>query len=504
MTIVVAVVRLVLAGVFIVSAIAKLRDRSGSRAGVEAFGVPAAFVGLVAGALPVVELACAALLLLPDPFATAGAVGSLALLLAFTVAIVVNLAQGKHPECHCFGDLGEGGGIGWMTVVRNAALMVFSAVSLIGAGGLRSVPATLADLSATEGAVLAGLGLLTAALVAMGLALQTLMQRYGSVLLRLEALEQATGVAAPRPAPDFRLADLGGVTVTRDDVLNGNRPAMLVFISPTCRNCTELLPDLTAWQNDPDHPFSVVVISDGSVQENLTKLDDVGPLRVLLQPDFSVSDAYGIQGTPAAVVVGTDARLAGSPAHALDEVRSLHRTLIDMMAEGQSPGPAHQHVHQIESRPIEVGDPVPGDVLVTSEDGLELPLAQALGDEALLLFWRSDCGFCEQILEDVRELEASTPIRIVSGSDPASLRATGLISTVLRDPTGALESWLRVPGTPSAAWVRQGALDSSVGVGGPEVLALLHDRSRPRARSNTDLDHSLQFEAENSVTRTMR
>jgi len=280
MTIVVAVVRLVLAGVFIVSAIAKLRDRPGSRAGVEAFGVPAAFVGLVAGALPVVELACAALLLLPDPFATAGAVGSLALLLAFTVAIVVNLAQGKHPECHCFGDLGEGGGIGWMTVVRNAALMVFSAVSLIGAGGLRSVPATLADLSATEGAVLAGLGLLTAALVAMGLALQTLMQRYGSVLLRLEALEQATGVAAPRPAPDFRLADLGGVTVTRDDVLNGNRPAMLVFISPTCRNCTELLPDLTAWQNDPDHPFSVVVISDGSVQENLTKLDDVGPLRV--------------------------------------------------------------------------------------------------------------------------------------------------------------------------------------------------------------------------------
>ena len=127
MTIVVAVVRLVLAGVFIVSAIAKLRDRSGSRAGVEAFGVPAVFVGLVAGALPVVELACAALLLLPDPFATVGAVGSLALLLAFTVAIVVNLVQGKHPECHCFGDLGESGGIGWATVARNVALMVLPA-----------------------------------------------------------------------------------------------------------------------------------------------------------------------------------------------------------------------------------------------------------------------------------------------------------------------------------------------------------------------------------------
>src|SRR3954447_10978042 len=112
MSIVVAVARLVLALVFVVSAVAKVRDREGSREAVVAFGVPSLLVGGVAAGLPVAELVCAALLVLPDPFATLGAVCSLVLLAAFTVAVVVNLIQGHQPECHCFGSIGDKGGIG--------------------------------------------------------------------------------------------------------------------------------------------------------------------------------------------------------------------------------------------------------------------------------------------------------------------------------------------------------------------------------------------------------
>ena len=477
MTIVVAVVRLVLAGVFIVSAIAKLRDRPGSRAGVEAFGVPAAFVGLVAGALPVVELACAALLLLPDPFATAGAVGSLALLLAFTVAIVVNLAQGKHPECHCFGDLGESGGIGWGTVARNLALMALAGISLVGAGELRWAPATFDELSSSEGVLLAGFAVLTAALVMLGLALWTLMQRYGSVLLRLEALEERNGVAPLKTAPDFQLPDLDGVEVSLDDVLADGRPALLVFVSPTCHNCSELLPELASWQADPEHPFSVVVISDGDVAENRDKLAGTGPLRILLQDDRSTATAYAIQGTPGAVVVGTDGLLGGAPMHGVNGVRNLHESVRDLMTGGGAESPTEaQALHQIESRPTSTGDPLP-EVTLISEDGVEATSAAAIGEDAVLLFWRTDCGFCQQILEDVRALEASVPVRLVTGSDLLAVRSTGLMSPVLRDPQGALERWLLVPGTPSAARVRGGVLSSAVVVGGPDVLFLL--RSMP-------------------------
>ena len=279
----VALARLVLAVVFVVSAVAKLRDRAGSRDGVRDFGVPQPLVGVVAAGLPVAELACALLLVLPDPAASVGAVGSLVLLLGFTVAIVVNLARGKHPECHCFGSVGDQGGIGWDTVARNVALMVLASISLVGAGGLRSVPAVLADLSLAEAGVLLGVVLLLAVLATMALALRTLIRRYGAVLLRLEAIEQASGLAVPQPAPDFRLPDLDGVEVGLDDVLADGRPALIVFISPTCHNCTELLPDLAAWQADPDHPLAVVVVSDGSVDDNRAKIDGVRSLRVLLQ-----------------------------------------------------------------------------------------------------------------------------------------------------------------------------------------------------------------------------
>jgi hypothetical protein len=70
---------------------------------------------------------------------------------------------------------------------------------------------------------------------------------------------------------------------------------------------------------------------------------------------------------------------------------------------------------------------------------------------------------------------------LVSSSPVATLREAGLSSPVLRDPAGALEGWLRIPGTPSAARIRDGVLASEVAVGGPEVLELLRVTSRPGA-----------------------
>lgn len=79
---------------------------------------------LLAPALPIVELAlavlCVAGVALP---LTAGAIALL--LLAFTAAIVANLAQGRHVRCHCFGDTGTV--IGPAVLVRNVALLAVAA-----------------------------------------------------------------------------------------------------------------------------------------------------------------------------------------------------------------------------------------------------------------------------------------------------------------------------------------------------------------------------------------
>jgi len=96
--------RLLLAGVFTVSAGAKLADRRGSQTAVREFGVPRALVPAATVGLPLFELVVAGLLL-PQTTARWGAIGGLGLLGAFSVAIGFALAKGRHPDCHCFGQL---------------------------------------------------------------------------------------------------------------------------------------------------------------------------------------------------------------------------------------------------------------------------------------------------------------------------------------------------------------------------------------------------------------
>jgi peroxiredoxin len=473
MTEFVAAVRVILAVVFVVSAVAKLRDREGSREAVEAFGVPAALVGVVAGGLPFAELACALLLVLPDPFATTGAIASLVLLGAFTAAVTVNLVRGNRVDCHCFGSMGDQGTIGWHTVVRNGVFMLLAALSLVGAGSLESVPEVVADMSGIL-ALLWVLALLAVAvLVGMGVVLQQLITGYGAALLRIEALEQGAGTAELVPAPMFTLPDLDGELVSLEEKLSDGMPAVVVFVSPGCHNCTELLPDLAAYQRD-NHGPHVVVLSDGTVADNRDKASESGEIQILLQADKSLSEQVGILGTPAAILVGVDGNMAGGVIHGPDPIRSLivttHNTLLGPPDESHDHGP----VHQIEGRPLGAGDEAP-EVSLASETDEPLTAEEAFGDAdgTVALFWRHDCGFCAGILDQVKELEATTPVRLVTVSTVEQIRATGLASPIVRDGGGVLSSWLGVPGTPSAARLKGGVLDSGVAIGGPNVLELL-------------------------------
>ena len=114
-----AVARLVLAGVFVVSAIAKLRDRSGACHAVVAFGVPTALVGAVAAGLPFAEWPPPSCSCCPTR-RTTGSVLALVLLAAFTAAIVTNLVRGNRFACHCFGSMSDTAEIGWGTTPRTA------------------------------------------------------------------------------------------------------------------------------------------------------------------------------------------------------------------------------------------------------------------------------------------------------------------------------------------------------------------------------------------------
>ena len=105
MTGLVALARLVVGGMWVVSAVAKLRDREGFAAALPALGIPAAVAPTAAIVLPIAELGTAGLLLLPGPWALVGGMAPLVMLLGFTLAIARNLRADEHPACPCFGAL---------------------------------------------------------------------------------------------------------------------------------------------------------------------------------------------------------------------------------------------------------------------------------------------------------------------------------------------------------------------------------------------------------------
>src|SRR5215467_13262690 len=119
------VARLLLSAVFIVAGLAKLVDRRGSRQALIDFGVPGVLASPLGFLLPVAELVIA-VMLLPLASVRYGAFAALLLLLLFIFGIAFNLARGRTPACHCFGQLSSMPA-GWGTLIRNAFFAAIAA-----------------------------------------------------------------------------------------------------------------------------------------------------------------------------------------------------------------------------------------------------------------------------------------------------------------------------------------------------------------------------------------
>ncbi|QSB14402.1 DoxX family membrane protein [Natronosporangium hydrolyticum] len=99
--------RAVLAGVWLYAGLNKVTDLDGSIRAVKAYELlPSAAAELVGAALPLVELALAALLLLGLATRLAAATSAL-LLTGFVIGVAAAWARGLQIDCGCFGGGGE-------------------------------------------------------------------------------------------------------------------------------------------------------------------------------------------------------------------------------------------------------------------------------------------------------------------------------------------------------------------------------------------------------------
>jgi peroxiredoxin len=490
-------VRLLVATVFLAAGVAKLLDRSGSRRAVVGFGVPEAVAEPVGLLLPITEIAVA-VALIPQASAWWGALAAMILLLVFITAISINLARGQRPDCHCFGQL-YSEPVGRGTLIRNGLLALVAAFVLaMGRTGPGLDPlAWVADLSTAErvGVILAvlALGLLTA----QSWLLFRLTRQHAELLTRLEGAAsgypprveiaaEIQGLPVGSIAPEFELHDVQGETVTLTDLRGARQPIMLLFTHPDCSPCMALLPEIGHWQQEYEDLVTLAVVSSGTPERNRSHSSEYGLRHVLQQQDREIEEMYAVNGTPGAVIVGPDGTITSPVRMGAEAICALLGTVPGL--------PSSPPIPLLDELPIQkeragstkliVGDPAP-DVGFIDFTGKMMRLSDFRGQDTLVLFWSSVCGFCQQMEPDLLAWEVDPPdgaptlLVVLNGAVPGN-QDVRFRSPVVIDPDGSVYEAFGAYGTPMAVLVEaDGAVGSEI-VAGAEAVLGLSERRVPR------------------------
>ena len=321
--------RCLLAATFLMAGAAKLANRRASMQSLRDFGAPLVAQPLIPLLAPV-EIAIAAGFLFAAS-AWYAAWAAAALLLVFIAGIAGSLARGHRPPCNCFGQL-HSKPIGWRTLARNGGLAA-SATWLIVSGPPQPAADLWVFLSRLD---THGRQVVLAFAVAIGVTMRHALRqedepdaeplfvdeavapqyRPAAVASHAEAPHSSAASQAPvltgnglaigTSAPAFTIPDLDGHPHSLDSLRASGTLVLLVFSSPHCVSCQTLVPKLPGLAALHDDAFRIILISRGSVQQNLNKVKDPGTLLVLLQQDTEVAEAYDCTSTPAAVVVDAD------------------------------------------------------------------------------------------------------------------------------------------------------------------------------------------------------
>jgi len=504
--------RLLLGAIFIVAGLSKLADSKGFRQTLAEFGTPSALAGVLVFAIPATELAIATALVFMN-FAWWGASAALALLVGFTIAISISLLQGRKPNCRCFGELAAAP-IGGFTLARNAVLITVAGFIVtngwpgVGPGGAN----LLGTLSLGEALAACGALTVTCTLLALAWFLMQLLRQQGRIILRLDALEANLGAAAPgtvqlirsfpqlrsglpigSAAPTFSLPGVHGEILTLASLLAAGTPVLLVFVDPDCGPCTALLPQLAQWQRGWAGALIIALIGRGGREANRAKATGHGLVQLLLQSGNEVAEAYGITGTPSALLVGPDGAVASLVAEGAEAIRALVAQAVPPVpsalprATGSNGdarctdcGREHPRGNGKAIPTATIGDPAPP-VRLRDLDGNIVELAEFRGLSTLAVFWQPSCHFCQELLPELKALENSRAqsraqlLLISTGTSEENTRL-GMRSPVLLARDFSAGSAFGVSGTPSAVLLdAEGRIASSIAVGGPAVLALARD-----------------------------
>jgi peroxiredoxin len=197
----------------------------------------------------------------------------------------------------------------------------------------------------------------------------------------------------------------------------------------------------------------------------------------VLDSGFNVGRSFGASGTPSAVLVGADGKIASGLAVGGPTVISLLRNEAPNLLDA-SAAPAEEEPAAPQQRGVPVGGKAPA-VELPDLDGKQVKLEDIRNGRTALLFWNPGCGFCQRLVDDLKAWEADKPagspeLVLISTGDAERNRAHGLESTILLDQGFNTGQAFGASGTPSAIVIdAEGNIASGLAVGGPDVMNLL-------------------------------
>lgn len=475
--------RIIIGLVFGLAGVTKVRDLKRSRTAMVDFGVPAFLAAPFGVSLPFLEIAIACLVI-PASTAHLGAWAALSLLIMFVLGIGINLARGKRPDCHCFGQL-HSAPVGPSTLVRNSALACLAGLILSQPSDAGLSFSTALAITYGRHPVASGFGVaVIVAIAAQSWLLFHLFRQNGRLLLRMEALESATGsmptlaahaqsgLRIGSPAPPFTLPLARGGSGSLDKLREERKPIVLVFSDANCEPCRALIPDLTRWQREHSGKLTFAVITRGASKEKIASQYEFK--HIFVQQDREVATLYHAAGTPSAVLVRADG-LVGSG------LMSGALAIGDLISAAARAGLPIPHLPPAGLPPRSSAPPVGSlapALALPDLTGKTVGVADFRGHRTMLLFWNPACGFCNRMLPDLKRWEetraVNAPRLLVVSTGPAELnQAMGLRSPVLLDQNQGASQLFGANGTPSALIVDgEGKIESELALGADAFFAL--------------------------------
>ncbi len=487
MDVLLLLIRIFLFAIFAVAGVGKLLDLEGSEKAVKAFGIPDDFAKFFSMALPFAEIVFAFCFLFTS-FSWLGAIGATILLLTFTGGIIAQMAQGNAPDCHCFGAI-HSEPVSKKSLIRN---IIFALLALfLVAQGRDDQGLGFSDLT-NEMAIQLIIGLAIVGLLgAVVYFLKKISEQQTQIARRIEMLEVLSheggreveredvsnphdGLPLGAPAPDFAAQDLSGRIVSLESLLIKNKPSLLFFVSPSCIPCQSLLPEIENWQNELRDKINFVFVSKGKDKENAEKFGGTNFKQILLQKDNEIAESFKAVWTPTAVLVNADGSIASYPAAGDAAIRSLIEKIKILETDSEN-------FFVTNGTPTQIGEKLP-EFSIGNLDGELVSANDLKGRKTLLTYWSLNCGWCEKMLDDLREWEntrgADEPdLVLLSSGNSEKHRELGLKSPIILDDEKEISAKLGMDGTPSAVLINEhGKIISEVAVGAENIFALIGKR----------------------------